>query len=185
MASKNDQSNYLTTHDTAIMLDLSVGTIQKLVDRNILEAYRTSGGHRRIFFDSVKKYIDNRNAESPRKYIVDIDETTTCLVLNENNPEFKSFLPKNSLVAKDPIDLIYFNENIKNIIIDAETPWLNFQNMSQAKYFSSMNFAMIFNCQVLDDDIVEKLSSFYNIEKNPINTDTLNGLIFGLSRNKK
>jgi hypothetical protein len=44
---------------------------------------------------------------------------------------------------------------------------------------------MIFNCQALDDDIVEKLSSFYNIEKNPINTDTLNGLIFGLSRNKK
>lgn len=185
MASKHDQNKYLTTQDTAMLLDLSIGTVQKLVDQNILEGYRTSGGHRRIFSDSVKTYIDNRNAENPRKSTVDLDEITTCLVLNENNPEFQSFSPKNSLVAKDPIDLIYFNANIKNIIIDAETPWLNFQNIYQAKYFSSMNFAMIFNCHALEVDLVEKLSSFYNIEKNSINTNTLNGLIFGISLNKK
>ena len=44
------------TSKAAELLQLSVGTVQSLVDKNILHAWVTLGGHRRISFESIQKY---------------------------------------------------------------------------------------------------------------------------------
>jgi len=49
--------DYLTTRDAADMLGVSLGTIQKMVESGELVAWKTAGGHRRIKFQSVEKYL--------------------------------------------------------------------------------------------------------------------------------
>ena len=44
------------TSKAAQLLQLSVGTVQSLVDKNILEAWVTQGGHRRISLESIHNY---------------------------------------------------------------------------------------------------------------------------------
>ena len=60
-----------TTHDTledycgttyaAKLLGLSVGTIQTLVEKNELQAWKTQGGHRRISMPSIRDYQRRHN----------------------------------------------------------------------------------------------------------------------------
>jgi excisionase family DNA binding protein len=47
---------YCGTFQAAKMLGLSVGTIQALVEKDELHAWRTKGGHRRISMDSIRAY---------------------------------------------------------------------------------------------------------------------------------
>ena len=44
------------TSKAAELLQLSVGTVQSLVDKNILKAWVTEGGHRRISLESIRNY---------------------------------------------------------------------------------------------------------------------------------
>lgn len=46
--------DFLSTRETARILCLSVGTVQKMVDSGTLEAWTTAGGHRRIRADSAR-----------------------------------------------------------------------------------------------------------------------------------
>lgn len=177
------QNEYLSTKDAALLLGLSVGTVQKLVDKNVLDAFLTSGGHRRIFSESVRRYLARANAK-PSNTLDRSNKEKICLILNAQNSEFKSFNTTNALVIQQPIDLIHFNENIKNIIIDGEVDWLDFNDARKFKHFCEMNFAMIFNTQHLTQDITEKLKSDFNLEPKSISKDTLIGLIFGLQLQK-
>ena len=60
-------SEFLTSSQAAKRLGLSMATIQKLVDNNILQAWKTLGGHRRISLSSVLSYQNAQNfTESPR-----------------------------------------------------------------------------------------------------------------------
>ena len=48
--------DYCGTTYAAKLLGLSVGTIQTLVEKNELQAWKTQGGHRRIDMESIRKY---------------------------------------------------------------------------------------------------------------------------------
>lgn len=48
--------NYCGTRYAAKLLGLSVGTIQKLVEKNELYGWKTEGGHRRISITSIEEY---------------------------------------------------------------------------------------------------------------------------------
>jgi excisionase family DNA binding protein len=48
------------TSKAAQLLQLSVGTVQSLVDKKILDAWVTEGGHRRISLDSIHAYQDQQ-----------------------------------------------------------------------------------------------------------------------------
>ena len=79
------------TFYAAKVLGLSVATVQALVERGELEAWRTKGGHRRITMPSVKAYLDTHgfkggepgsDANSPylRVLVVDDDPVTLELI---------------------------------------------------------------------------------------------------------
>ena len=51
-------SSYLSTSQTAQMLGLSIGTVQRMVESGTLQAYTTQGGHRRILASSVRQYCE-------------------------------------------------------------------------------------------------------------------------------
>lgn len=50
--------DFLTTREAADKLGLSLGTVQKMVEQGELVAWKTSGGHRRIRYDSVSNYLN-------------------------------------------------------------------------------------------------------------------------------
>lgn len=54
------QEHY-TTIEVARMLGLAVRSVQLMVDRNELDAWKTPGGHRRISRTSVQQWIDTRS----------------------------------------------------------------------------------------------------------------------------
>lgn len=53
--------NYCGTTYAARLLGLSVGTIQSLVEKNELLAWKTQGGHRRISMPSIREYQRKHN----------------------------------------------------------------------------------------------------------------------------
>ena len=60
-------AEFLTSSQAAKRLSLSMATIQKLVDSNVLQAWKTLGGHRRISLASVLNYQSTKNtADLPR-----------------------------------------------------------------------------------------------------------------------
>ena len=53
---KDAVDSYCGTTYAARLLGLSVGTIQSLVEKNELQAWKTQGGHRRISMPSIREY---------------------------------------------------------------------------------------------------------------------------------
>ena len=53
--------DYCGTTYAAKLLGLSVGTIQSLVEKNELQAWKTQGGHRRISMPSIRDYQRRHN----------------------------------------------------------------------------------------------------------------------------
>lgn len=54
-----------TTREVARVLGMSVRSVQLMVDRGELEAWKTAGGHRRIARASVDRWRDSRNLATP------------------------------------------------------------------------------------------------------------------------
>lgn len=57
----NESSEILTTQQAAKMLGLSTTTVQKMVANGELDAWITSGGHRRIYRSAVQKMMPTRS----------------------------------------------------------------------------------------------------------------------------
>jgi len=57
-----DISEFLTTCQAAKLLSLSTATIQKLVNNSSLQAWKTPGGHRRIYLSSLLSYQASNNS---------------------------------------------------------------------------------------------------------------------------
>jgi excisionase family DNA binding protein len=85
------------TSKAAELLQLSVGTVQSLVDKNILNAWVTEGGHRRISLESIRNYqiqqqklpaLERLINDRLRVMVVDDDAVTrhmlqdTCLAVH-------------------------------------------------------------------------------------------------------
>ena len=54
-----------STRDVARVLGLAVRSVQLMVDRGELEAWKTPGGHRRIARASVERWLDQRHGSGP------------------------------------------------------------------------------------------------------------------------
>ena len=50
---------FCTTREAAMLLGVSVGTVQLWVESGLLKAWKTSGGHRRVMRDSVSALLQN------------------------------------------------------------------------------------------------------------------------------
>lgn len=85
---KDGYDGYCGTSYAAKILNLSVGTIQNLVESNSLKAWKTQGGHRRISLQSIQEYQYANNLEATiwysndsklRVLVVEDDESTRLM----------------------------------------------------------------------------------------------------------
>jgi len=88
---KESYDGYCGTSYAAKMLGISVGTVQSLVEKNELKAWKTHGGHRRISLQSVQDYQRRHNLTLPslrqgqdqdhlRVVVVEDDEATRLML---------------------------------------------------------------------------------------------------------
>lgn len=56
------EKSFCTTRQAAILLGVSVGTVQLWVESGLLQAWKTAGGHRRVLRDSIESLLHNKPA---------------------------------------------------------------------------------------------------------------------------
>ena len=80
----------MTTREAATLMGISVTSVQKLVDRGDIEAWVTSGGHRRISRTSIQKIIGSTS------------------LLHQKNPVHPTISTKILLAEDDPTQVRFF-----------------------------------------------------------------------------
>jgi len=81
---KDGYDGYCGTSYAAKILNLSVGTIQNLVESNSLKAWKTQGGHRRISLKSIQEYQFANNLDISSWYSSDAKLRVLVVEDNEN-----------------------------------------------------------------------------------------------------
>ncbi len=90
--SKEPYDGYCGTSYAARILGISVGTVQGLVEKNALKAWKTQGGHRRISLQSIEEYQRRHNltpavimqGEDRLRVLVVEDDEDTRVMLQTN-----------------------------------------------------------------------------------------------------
>lgn len=130
----NDLANdYCRTAYAAKILGMSVGSIQVLVEKNELKAWKTPGGHRRISMLSINEYLIKQNLKGffvgsrdkcLRVLIVE-DDAITCDLFRKyfENAEF----PVDYTIMSSGMEALIDISNIKPdlLIIDLDIPGLD------------------------------------------------------------
>lgn len=111
-----DDLNFMTTFSVARQLGLAVRSVQLMVDRGDLEAWRTPGGHRRIARQSVQDWL----ARSVNQKGEDLNSGTQALA-NLVGLEPASSKPAKSRHVLLIEDSIHF-QNLVKLLLTQEFP---------------------------------------------------------------
>ncbi len=100
------EKTFCTTREAATLLGVSVGTVQLWVENGLLQAWKTSGGHRRVMRDSVERLLRKQppaqkandtevlTASSRRLSILVVEDDPALLRLYEVNMSRWPMAPK-------------------------------------------------------------------------------------------
>lgn len=119
MRMKNIHSDFVSTKQASERLGVSVGTVQKMVENQTLEAWKTSGGHRRVSLSSLESYLQKINVTplnfSITIYIVEDDVNTAKLY----EKTIKSWdMPIETVSCSSGIECVYaLSQNMADLII--------------------------------------------------------------------
>jgi len=107
-------TEFLTSSQAAKRLGLSMATIQKLVDNNVLQAWKTFGGHRRISLTSILHYQNANNfLDLPRQ---STDRRAKVMLVIES-PEMTARLKKDITQWHLPLQAA-FQESLTEALLE-------------------------------------------------------------------
>lgn len=111
----SNMSDHCGTFEAARLLGLSVGTVQTLVEQGELSAWKTPGGHRRIYLESIERYQQshgkNKSLPPPASGVDDLtvmvveDDETTLAV-------FRAAFENWQL----PVDFVFMSSGVKALL---------------------------------------------------------------------
>ncbi|TDF66154.1 helix-turn-helix domain-containing protein [Cupriavidus sp. L7L] len=150
---------YYSTRTAAKLLNVSLGTVQKMVERGELGAWKTNGGHRRIHKETVHNLLATRVGSQPAS-----EHELDLVVFHPNHQEAQRIhsqlskwgLPLKSVVVEDVLDTVITSVSAHPRVVlyyveeldDAESATIEkLQN-----FFSKLHvvFAVITNRQAYD-----------------------------------
>ena len=105
--------NYCGTTYAARLLGLSVGTIQSLVEKNELVAWKTQGGHRRISMPSIREY--QRKHNMPVTMTESSQQQLRVLVVDDD-PVIREMLRGFATRTEVPIDCTIMSSGLEALI---------------------------------------------------------------------
>lgn len=100
----NPNPAFLTSSQAAKRLGLSMATIQKMVDSNVLQGWKTFGGHRRISLASVVNYQSDHNfQDAPHPE----SDRRAKVMLVIKTPELIAQLKNDSVLSTMPVQVVF------------------------------------------------------------------------------
>lgn len=110
--SENVESHiYYNTREVADMLGLSRGTVQKMVEDGTLQAWKTTGGHRRILGISVENFL-----KSGQSNILTTQSTQLSILVIEDNPASQKLYQLTITEWDMPINLSIVNDGLSALV---------------------------------------------------------------------
>jgi excisionase family DNA binding protein len=184
--------DYFGTFYTAKLLDLSVGTVQSLVEKNELQAWRTRGGHRRISMRSIMEYQQRHNIKGnldrtrqPRIKVLIVDDDSVTLDLIRVMIEEWGFPVDCTLMASALEALLDFNVLRPDVLI-TDLRMQGVDGFELLKTLSSTpaanGTAIVALTSMSAEEIKERdgLPGSTIVCQKPINTQWLNGFFSAL-----
>ncbi len=122
---------YYSTSQTAQMLGLSVGTVQRMVAAGVLQAYTTQGGHRRILAASVRQYCQAKGVPAAQARQA---SASLCIVHDASlPPPLRQALGQLETVqlVSHPLELAGLREDCAAFFMDAHVAWLDWADLQR------------------------------------------------------
>jgi len=189
---KEPYDGYCGTSYAAKMLDISVGTVQGLVEKNELKAWKTHGGHRRISLQSVQDY-QRRNNLIPASLIHGEDRLRVLVV--EDEDVIRVMLQHQFDQWALPLDVVMYESAVEALVdmpswqpqvllTDLRMPGIDgFQLLKTLKEHSLFaNLAVVVMTGLSDEEIEQSggLPEGVTVLRKPIDVEWLKGFFDAL-----
>ncbi len=112
-AQSESLENYCGTTYAAKLLGLSVGTIQALVEKNELQAWKTQGGHRRISMPSIRQYQRKHNIPLSK---IENNQVRLKMLLVDDDPVIREMFKEFALRCEMPLDCTAMASGLEALI---------------------------------------------------------------------
>lgn len=176
---KNDKttSSYLSTTQAAQRLGLSVGTVQRMVESGVLQAYTTQGGHRRILSSSLHHYC--RGAAGAAE-----PGAPVCVLtgLAHSLPDAAAWagIPGLQFIS-NPLELAGLRHSIHVIFMDARISWLPWEALHLADSLGPDAHCVIYNSGQLPAAAQAALQAQASLYPGDVSADLVQGFVLGLA----
>ena len=173
-------SSYFSTSQTAQMLGLSVGTVQRMVESGVLQAYTTQGGHRRILAASLHHYCQNQNVPGASALPAG---TGVCIVHHTSMPaalqQTLQQIERVRLISH-PLELAGLDKTYGVFLIDAHVPWLDWPDLHRPQSLAPQARFIVYNVQDLPPGQQQVLTRQAQLHPADISADLVAGCLLAL-----
>jgi len=187
MTIEKAEPEFYSTREAAAKLGLSLGTVQKMVETGALNAWKTSGGHRRVLASSLEDYMRARQSGVH----ISANQNLSILVVEDNHDMQKNYTEQ---IANWGIDvdlhlesgglnaLLYIAKHRPDILItDLDIANLDgfemVNSLRSDQSFSAMDIIIV--TEMSKDDIVKRggLPRDVMVFAKPVSFATLQGYV--------
>ncbi len=189
---KEPYDGYCGTSYAAKVLGISVGTVQGLVEKNDLRAWKTQGGHRRISLQSIQEYQRRHNlsqasssaTEDCLRVLVVEDDENTRLMLQANFEKWG--LPIDAVMYSSAMEALLDMPSLQPqvLLTDLRMPNVDgfqfLKTLSQHTLFSSMAIVAITGLSAKEVQAKGGLPDGVQLLQKPIDLDWLRGFFDAL-----
>jgi excisionase family DNA binding protein len=190
--SKEPYDGYCGTSYAAKMLGISVGTVQGLVEKNDLKAWKTQGGHRRISLQSIQDYQRRHNlapasmmqGDDRLRVIVVEDDENTRLMLQANFDQWG--LPLDAVMYSSAMEALLDMPSLQPqvLLTDLKMPNVDgfefLKTLSTHNLFSSLAVVVMTGMSAEDVRVKGGLPDGVQMLQKPIDMDWLHGFFDAL-----
>lgn len=105
-----------TTYDVAHLLQVDASTVSKWIDRSILLAFRTPGGHRRVRAGDLRSFLVAHQMPVPSE----LGHGLLRLVIVDDEEDVLASLRRGFKPYSDRVDLITTNSGVEAVLLVSE-----------------------------------------------------------------
>lgn len=172
---------YYSTSQTAQMLGLSVGTVQRMVESGALQAYTTQGGHRRILASSVRRYCLEQGV--PGAPVLQA-HPAVCVVhppLTDTDALTKlDALPHVQRISH-PLELAGLHEEFGVFFIDARVGWLDWPELHRPTGLPAQARFIVYHSEALPAEQQAAVALHAQLHPGSISADLIQGYLLALA----
>lgn len=170
---------YFSTSQAAKMLGLSVGTIQRMVEKGAFKAFITQGGHRRILSSSLDDYCKQQGYPTPQ---TSTEQDLICILHDsENLPPALGQLRQWAHVKliTHPLDLMGIHQPVGAFFIDARIPWLHKAPLQLQDSLMQNAHLLVYNSKHLPHNSPLHMAKTLQLFEGNLSTDLVYGYLLG------